>query len=264
MKQTLNMGGMKHFKDNNCIIDPIKKGQNENISECNISLIYRSDEIYKECSYQLPALHLFRTKKKSCCTLDSQETNKEIPKYNVNLVAQYYWSQLNHLPALERQCKVNKDLEETYQKSSDYNFDADQFESRQVDTNAQPSHVIPTDNVGTSVDSFLKNRQPLKTKFKTWYKSTFPKLLCPCCTGGSDGGAPYHSESAAGSYESIDLKACSNSALHSLDLDASLMSIIHLHRSLKPKRTPRVCAIILGSILRNTYRNAIELISSIK
>lgn len=258
IKQTLNMG--VSYTDN-CSICPVTKVKKENISERNVRSIYRSDEIYKECSYQLPAINSWRPKKKLSSALDTPKVNKELPQYNERLDAQYY---LSHLPVVERQCKHIKDLPETSQKLSDYT--TDHFESHQVDvdTNAQASHIISTDNVGTSVASFLKYRQSVKIKVKTWYKNTFPKFACPCCTGGSDAGAPYHSQSAAGSYESIDLKACSNNAFHSLDLDASLMSIIHLHRSLRLKKTPKVYAKLLGGVMCNIYKNAIDIISSIK
>lgn len=267
IKQTLNM--VFSFTENCTTCTTAKKGQIENINIRNGSSIYRSDVIYKECSYELPALHLFRPKKKSISALESQESYaiKELRKYNENQDAHNYWLRVNQLPVVERQCKVKKDLQETCEQSSDYNFDTDQFRSLKIENNGHAPHIIiPTDNVATSVASFLKHRQSLKTKVKTWYKNTFPKFVCPCCTGGSDAGAPYHSQTAAGSYESIDLKASSNNALHSLNLDASLMSIINLHRTLKPKRTPKAYAKILGSVLQNTYKNVhkTNIVKSIK
>ncbi|KAF9414321.1 hypothetical protein HW555_007718 [Spodoptera exigua] len=143
-----------------------------------------------------------------------------------------------HSPITDRQCKVKQVEQTTISKQPYIQIDTDQLQGHENDTNIQACHIVPTENVSTSMTSFVKPRQTVAARINKWYKMTFPKLLCPCCTGGDDTLATYRARNAAGSYESIDLKH-SNNALHSLDLDASLMSIIHMHRSFKPKRTPK-------------------------
>lgn len=251
----------------NCISCPDKQVQGRNISEVNIRAIYRSDEIYKECSYQLPTNNLFKTKKQKLVTnsiLQPQEMNRQLPKTNQHLYTQYYWSKVYPSPATERQSKDRPITHSIRRHSYDSKIDTTQFEKREIISNRSYTYQTSTENVGTSVASFLKSRQSLSTKVKAWYKITFPKLMCPCCTGGSDGVAPYNTQSMGGSYESIDLRACSNNALHSLNLDASLMSIINLHRSMKTKRRPKLYGKILRGIVCNTYKNAVCLIKSVK
>lgn len=243
---------------------PNKERQNENISEVNINSMYRSEEIYKECSYQLPAMNFFKTKKRKLTNpnLKSQDIIIELPMNNQDLYTQYYWSKVYNSPVTERQCKQKQVKDTTRRHSSEYNLNCEHCANFKNDTNiVLPSHMS-TENVATSVASFLKSRQSLSSKVKEWYKDTFPRFLCPCCTGGSDGMAPYHSQSAVGSYESIDLKVCSNNAIDSLNLDASLMSIIHLHKRLKTKRPPKPYAKIVRGVFRNTYKNAMCLITS--
>ncbi|CAD0203826.1 unnamed protein product [Chrysodeixis includens] len=251
----------------NCISCPNKQVQSRNISEVNITAIYRSDEIYKDCSYQLPSVNVFKTKKQKIVTnsvLQPQDMNRELPRNNQNLYTQYYWSKVHQPLATERQSKDRPVAHSIRRHSYDSRIDTPQYEKHEIIPNRCYGYPISTENVGTSVASFLKSGPSLSSKVKAWYKITFPKLTCPCCTGGSDGGAPYNAQSIGGSYESIDLRARSDNALHSLNLDPSLMSIIHLHRSMRTKRTPKLYAKILRGLVCNTYKNAVCLIHSVK
>lgn len=262
-QQTAIMGVSYTDNDTTC---PNKEGHGENVNEVKMSSIYRSNEIYKDCSYQLPSIHLFKTKKRNPLSNPKLEAqiNREFAECKQSFNSQNYWSKVYHSPITDRQCKVKQVEQNTSSKqSSDIQLDTNHLESLQNDTNIQACRSVPTENIATSMTSFVKSKQSVKARVKGWYKMTFPRMLCPCCTGGDDGPAPYCAHSAAGSYESIDLKL-SNNALHSLDLDASLMSIIHMHRSLKLKRTSKDYAKIISAVLNNTYKNAIDLISSRK
>lgn len=248
----------------NYISEPIKCEKSDIIKEININAIYRSNTVYKECSYRLPAIKFFRTKQKktkSNSILHTEESNKT-PKEFQSLHTQYSWSKVYHSPLTEKQSKLKEDIvhDNVNGNIPVLNNVRDDILDDIIEDNKEIVQIT-TENVGTSIDTFRKPYCVIG-KVKSLCKII---TVCPCCTGGDDdaGDGPYRNRVTAASFESIDLANTSN-VINPLHLDASILSIIYLHRIRKSKRTPKHYAKILRCVARNTYKNALYLLQTLK
>lgn len=216
----------------------------QNIKQISNNCIYRSGEIYKECSF---------------VTLAEKQSKKKIGKQALNATENNITHPIN-VTKEESDIVVDNNVPEFIQ----YNPVADQLEHVDIIPKKNKIEQIKTKTIGTSLTSL---KAPLNRKWGLWKKFGLPRMLCPCCCGGGQDGAgmelpygAYYCQSAgaaasAGSYENIDLRTVSNIVFPSLNLDASLMSIFNVHKRMNPRETPKFYVNMLKMVLRNTYKN---------
>lgn len=221
--------------------------------------VYRNDMVYKECSFCLS--HTCNANKKVKSLKVVKPSTESTSKKSIN--NQFSWTKVYKSPTTERH------IDEKHKNIVIVNNVAEiqnkkfltSEESEVVETRMNESHLVDviTQAVGTSLTSIPK---PVLRK-PTWLKyKSLPRFLCPCCCGGEDNVDT--NQSAAESYETINLKTTSNIYLPPIDLDPSLMSIIQLHGHLKARKTRKLYASILKVLLRNTYKNAIGIVLPFK
>lgn len=236
------------------------KGKLEDIKVITANAIYRDNSVYKECStFQIPPKTCTKSKIDEISYKETNSTTKKVKTNN----DRFFWSKVYKSPTTKRQVEIKTPIiKDNSLVAADFNLLFPQSECDNLSMNNEVP-CVTTQTIGTSVTSFIR---PINKDANRWCIFSFPKLSCPCCTGGSDclEPVPYCYESAADSYESINLKADSKTLLPSLELDPSLLSILRLHKNLKSKKTPRIYAKIVKIVLQNTYKNAVSILEALK
>lgn len=216
-----------------------EKDKND-ITKENNNEIQRNDAIYKECSYPK-------------CTRDKPlSKHAQISQFPVNpsLISERYdkfsWTKIYRSPVPRRYCHDKLQLNEP---TSNTNMLSDLSPIGHDKENRENTIKITAQ---TSTISFVSPKRK-----KSMCSKILPKFLCPCCSGGDDcieeSRMPYINKSAnSNSYETIDLKP--NSATDfSLNIDASLLSMIYLQRNSKHK-IAEFYAKMIRTLLRNTWK----------
>lgn len=236
--------------------DHNKENYNDLNEICKNS-VYRNGMVYKECSYRLSNTC---NKVKKVNKLKVKPPTK-VPS-NTSINNKFSWTKVYKSPTAKRQ------IDEKHKNIVIVNNVAEIQNTKLIDNEEVVETKMDEHDLveviaqaaSTSVTSFPKPalRKP------TWLKYNYlPRLLCPCCCGGGEDNMETN-QSAAESYETINLKPNSNIYLPTVDLDPSLISIIQLHGHLKARKTPKLYASIIKVLLRNTYKNAIGMIDSLK
>lgn len=240
-----------------------------NVKQISNNSIYRSDEIYKECSFAK-----FTDKKKKNkmgkCALNAPENkniSQNVMKEKLGIQDKCSWSKVYNSPTLAKRFDENllmlNSTDNNVQKPIQYIPATDHLERVLVPKKTE-GNELKTQIVETSLTSL---KAPVNKNPALWTKLGLPRMLCPCCCGGGQDAAEpaYFSQSAsaaAASFESIDLRTVSNIIFPSLNmnLDASLMSLFNFHKRVNPRKSPRVYVKILKIMLRNTYKNTISIL----
>lgn len=216
-----------------------EKDKNDIINE-NINGIHHNDNIYKECSYP------------KCTSKKALSKHAQISQFPVHksLMSERYdrfsWTKIYRSPVPRRLCHDKLQLDEPTSNTNVLSDLSPISNDKEDDAN-----VIKI-TAQTSAISFVspKRKKPMCSKI-------LPKLMCPCCSGGDDcveeSRTPYINKSAkSNSYETIDLKPNSANDF-SLNIDASLMSMIYLQRNSKHKMAESYAKMI-KTVLRNTWK----------
>lgn len=226
-----------------------KNKQYSDIKNIKLNANYRNDEVYQECSYQTPTLKSLKNVKD---VSDLVGVHNNI-HHKTNM--EQSWSKVykspppkRHSPQLEVGVNVINSLS-NLNNLTEIEYKRTKINEVAVSPRTSMTCVKTTDN-----DRVQKSR---------WNKITFPKFVCPCCTGGDDDVENLNNQRPTTSYESIDLKVGSDSEMFSINLDPSLMSIIRLQKHLKARRTPNTCGKLVKVLLQNTFKNIITSIRKI-
>lgn len=210
-----------------------------------LNVLYRSDEVYKECSVPIGKSIKRRTKSKivkqkfsevkcgkqnSMCTLYESPTvilkNKENGDDKTHDIGEK--TTLNaglDNTALDPKLSNADDIINLYDKQTESNVSVCiKLLEHKVKTLCQ----IPTSTIGPRV-KYPKKRTECK-----WIG--LPKFVCPCCTGGDDNiEAPYKAQSIVNSCESICGLHRAPSTVYSIK--GSVLNTTNHHKDFKLRNT---------------------------
>lgn len=241
------------------------KGKSQDLKHIRANVIYRSNSIYKDCT--CPKISSKNTPKRKKVEKASKinNTTKKAVTDTTEINDHFIWSKVYKSPATRRQGTRNDIVKDKSIAPTDFSFLFPEQQDNDNISNITEVPCITTQAKGTSVTSLLRAKRNSKI-VKFWTLLNFPRFACPCCTGGGSDAAESECcyRSAAESYETIDLKADSKTALPSLELDPSLMSILRLHRNLKAEKTPKVYAKMIKIVLQNTYKNVVTILQTLR
>lgn len=182
-----------------------------NAKNAALNVLYRSDEVYKECSVPVRKSIKRRTKSKitkpkfsklkcgkqnSICTMYESPTVILKNKENGDDETQYSGEKTTLSAGLDNtalDAGLNYDIVSLYDKQTESNISVCiKLLEHEVKTECQ----IPAATIGPRV-KYHKKRKACK-----WI--ALSKFVCPCCTGGEDNEeAPYKAQSIVNSCESI-------------------------------------------------------------
>lgn len=229
----------------------IKKISSPYAETKDVNSNYRCDAVYKDCSYPKITTKSPSTYK-ACFKCRSQMLNNKLNDH-------FSWNKVYRSPVNRKQSQEQNTIKNESTESnnpilipSPSVIDIDQHVHDTSDL--KPSQVT----IQTSTIVVPKEQLPISKK-RNICSNLLPKLLCPCCTGGGDDRLATLIQSfdgsLEGSYEDVDLKP-SNIEFLSLNAEPSIMSIIHLHKTMiKKKKTTKFYAKILQSIIKNSFKN---------
>lgn len=207
----------------------IKREKNNDFRNLRLNAQYRTDAVYRDCSYEIRALHVLNAKR------------KKPPKAKVsvlsNLNPSSTWSKVYKSP-LPNTRKLHHLEEENTIKHNETPESLDEaFENTKNHFEADKNTIILADSQNTDTPitcgNIFEGGTPMNLK-PNWQQTVLPRLLC--CFGGEDSLENIKNHSSGETYDSISLSYISNIASDCLNLDASVMSIIDLQRTLKTKQ----------------------------
>lgn len=230
----------------------------QNIQDINANSVYRSDEVYQNCSSPAQLSKYKRNRITPCYktkvahhNLKKRSFEKAIQRYKSPIVKQEIREKL-----MEPQTDGLKSTELTSLAAEKIENIID-FAPRPESTNEQTNTTATTVAAGYKV--------PAR---KCLWINLLPKMRCPCCCGGGEDRdvAPYSKvyKLAKDSFQSVNLTTASVTSHSALDLDASLMSMLNMNRDKKCTKTPKYYAKIAQCVLRNTYNNTVSILKVVK
>lgn len=217
-----------------------------NAKNAALNVLYRSDEVYKECSVPFEKSNKRRTKIKitkpkkikcdkenSMCALYDSPTvtlkNEEIgddEKHDTGKINTLNTGFDN--TALDAELKNADDIISLYDKEAESNVSVcTKLWEHKVKTESQinPSAVSP------------RVKKHNKRTLCKWIG--LPKFVCPCCTGGDDSAeAPYKAQSIVDSCESIYGLHRASSTINSLN--GSVLNISNHPKNIKFRNTMKL------------------------
>lgn len=222
--------------------------------------LYRSDEVYKECSVPVGTSIKRRTKSKIA---EHEQTKVKCGKQNSMYT-------LYESPTIILKNKENGD-DETHDTGEKTTLNAG-LDNSALDGGLNNAHDIinlydkQTDSNASVCIKLLEHKVkiecqiptsvigPQKKYHKNWIG--LPKFVCPCCTGGDDNAeAPYKTQSIANSCESIyGLRRAPSTAYSIKD---SVLSPSKHHKDFKLSSTMRFYT-KLCNLYKTCYNNQLN------
>lgn len=169
--------------------------------------------------------------------------------------------------------KLSKFYEVPFTKSTDPSVDIIHFGNIVTNDESKDVSKENVDIVTTKTNKMNRVKPNKSTSKALFIIKSFPKMICPCCTGGDDNLEDQYkieNEMKLKLDDGINItslqkksSAIKNSSQRSssINLNASVLSILHFH-SLKTSKKFEYFTKIVKSVMRNSYKNTIGMINS--